>query len=908
MSSLETASKPQPTPASAAASAQSSVLAWVQAAADGIAPVWPIATFIARHPWPELEHLPFADAAVRLHAAQGIRLHPSPTLIQAALDRGELAPHHLLRRLHRWLDRQTLPLPRAQVTRVCQAWLWSFAGQLQTTDLAHAEETLRLAAEALHHGVRLTPAHPWCVPTVSQRIDSYQAEHQNAAAKAKSRAQRLDALSIQWCKLYLDEGQAVWSLPGRHTGLYATWRRLIQEDPALPKVQRRRLADWPTSAAEGLLRALTCLGVSEEERVPYLRAHLLALPGWAGMLLWTAQETKSGMTLLLEYLAVRLALEWALCADHLPLAPMSPAHPGAAASSPALDREQQQMARLLDIWFRYGGVTPQAWRHLTPAAQQTCLTWLQRFLETERWILWLEAWEDTYADTLRQAIKQARSSSQADGVSAEPPQAQLLFCIDVRSADFRRHLEAMGPFATYGCAGFFNLPIRTRALDSAHTHPSCPAIVQPLAEVPETLSATVHPGVHRSYRQRRNGLRLPGELFKKVKQHWLASLALPELSGPWLGLHTLLRTLLPAANRWWLRLKEAAERTPPTALAVRYDASAPSVSGLPLGLTLEQMADMAGGLLRSLGINTFAPLVVVCGHEAQTVNNPHAAALDCGACGGAAGRFNARAFAAICNLPEVRAQLARTGLCIPPETVFVAAEHITTTDELRWLEVPPLSPAALTALNVLEQVLPQVQRALSTERVTERIRRATDWSEVRPEWGLAGNAAFIVGRRQLTAHVPLAGRVFLHSYDWRFDPNGDLLAAIVAGPVTVAQWINLQYLASTVAPHLHGSGNKTTQTVTCGRGVMQGNGSDLLAGLPWQSVALADDTLYHRPLRLLVVLEAPADAVAALLQRDAAFRQKVENGWLHLASIDPISGAWHSWDGAQLARPVASVG
>jgi len=124
---------------------------------------------------------------------------------------------------------------------------------------------------------------------------------------------------------------------------------------------------------------------------------------------------------------------------------------------------------------------------------------------------------------------------------------------------------------------------------------------------------------------------------------------------------------------------------------------------------------------------------------------------------------------------------------------------------------------------------------------------------VRPEWGLAGCAAFIIAPRERTRGFDLAGRSFLHSYDWHQDEDFSVLALIMTAPMIVASWINLQYYASTVDNRFFGSGNKALHNVVGILGVLEGNGGDLRVGLPWQSVHDGEKYV-HEPLRLTVLI------------------------------------------------------
>ena len=177
-------------------------------------------------------------------------------------------------------------------------------------------------------------------------------------------------------------------------------------------------------------------------------------------------------------------------------------------------------------------------------------------------------------------------------------------------------------------------------------------------------------------------------------------------------------------------------------------------------------------------------------------------------------------------------------------------------------------------------------------------RRSRDWSEVRPEWGLAGNAAFIVAPRSRTAGLDLGGRAFMHSYDHRQDGDLKVLELIMTAPMVVTNWINLQYYASAVDNRAFGSGNKVIHNVVGQLGVYLGNGGDLMTGLPWQSVH--DGNQYqHEPMRLLVVIEAPRDAVGQIIDRHPTVRDLVTNGWMSLVALDnehffrwTAEGAW----------------
>lgn len=460
--------------------------------------------------------------------------------------------------------------------------------------------------------------------------------------------------------------------------------------------------------------------------------------------------------------------------------------------------------------------------------------------------------------------------------AAARPALQAVFCIDVRSEVFRRALERVAPDAeTLGFAGFFGLPLAYRPQGSDLAEAHLPVLLAPSLSARDrtTDDAEAHARI----------VARTARAWGRFRQAAVSSFAFVEAAGPLYGAKLLQGALGRAKT--------------PTATAAPH---------LSVPMDPAEKGAMATGVLRAMGlVGGQARVVLLVGHGASVTNNPHESAYHCGACGGRSGEVSARVLAGLLNDPDTRAALPAHGIALPDDTLFVAALHDTTTDRVTLFaddapagHAPDL--ARTTDWLAAAGALTRAERAQRLPGATPATiaARATDWAETRPEWGLAGCAAFIAAPRATTRGLDLGGRVFLHSYDRALDPDFKVLELVLTAPVVVASWISLQYYGSTVAAPLFGGGNKLIHNVTGGIGVVEGNGGRLRAGLPWQAVH--DGTRpVHDPLRLTVMLDAPTSAVDAVLARHPQVAALFDNGWLHLLTLEGgrIDGRYHPRNG-----------
>ncbi len=652
----------------------------------------------------------------------------------------------------------------------------------------------------------------------------------------KNKNHDLDRIMAKWLAAFMDEGLAEWEMPNKKDGFYGAWRTLAKYDGEIGIKDSREIPKTSSEALTGILK-----DYSTEACVDIFTHHLASLSGWTGYINYRS-ESNSPWQLqypinLEDYLGVRLWI-----AQHLKL--------------------------------------PITTNNDTAQTDET--------LEKLQYI-WLKAWESSWQNQLINTIMEAPTTTEPTPKEPLAPDAQLVFCIDTRSELIRRHVESKGNYETFGYAGFFGIAMDYEDLDNGLTRKSCPPIVDSAYKVSE-MPQTDKKEKLLAY-EKKNEVSKFGEYFlKRMKNMLPSAFGYVEGSGVYYGLSLLARTLVPGHL---YSLKQKNTSSPESYCHPTINSVHPQTDH-NLQIPLDEKVAIVKSAFDLTGWKQFAPLVLFVGHGSHTANNPFGSSLDCGACAASPGRHNARMLAKLANMPEVRkALLERHEMTIPDTTIFIGAEHNTTTDEIVIFdsEVPD------THHRQLEDVKADLLRAQETatkdrldnahNSVSLAKTKANDWGETRPEWGLAKNAGFIVAPRKLTKNTNLNSRCFLHSYDWEMDVSGKALEGIMQGPMVVTQWINNHYYFSTVDNTTFGGGSKITHNVTGKFGVVQGNGGDLKMGLPLQSLRSSDHEMYHQPLRLSVLIHAPLSRVSEIISRNENLKTLLDNEWIYLMVQDP---------------------
>ncbi len=647
-----------------------------------------------------------------------------------------------------------------------------------------------------------------------------------------------------WAGAYFDEGQASWRSPWRDLSPYAAWREeaLIDRTPEVMGLKgfRAAVSRLPEQAADTIVEAANRLTIPSEARRAYFHRLLATIAGWAGYARgrgWVSELRGGAPAMVMEMLAVRIAWD-AVLQDRL--------------HSNAIDAQWREACAAMAAGRDAFG-----------------LPLLDQILQL--------AYEIGYRAPVITALARQAQNAQTSAQAPARPAAQAVFCIDVRSERYRRALERVNPdIATIGFAGFFGAAIEVAPTDCASGHAQCPVLLEPQFVVSEQRHADGRAAADQANRRTK-------ALWKNFATAAVSSFAFVEAAGlAFAG--ALARSAAKAVGA-------------PKPGAARLSITPDRQGARDIGLAAADRLAVAENALAGMTLTeNLARLVVLVGHGAATTNNPHAAGLDCGACGGHSGEANARVAAMILNDPEVRAGLAAKGKPAPEDTVFLAGVHDTTSDAVTLLDLDAVPASHAADLAQLQADLAEASRHVRRERaptlglsgaggVDARIaERGRDWSQVRPEWGLAGCAAFIAAPRARTEGVDLGGRSFLHSYDWRRDTDESILELIMTAPLVVASWISLQYYGSTVDNAVFGSGDKTLHNVVGGVGVLEGNAGDLRVGLPLQSIH-DGERFMHEPVRLTALIEAPVEAMNRVLEKHENVRALFDNSWLHLIAI-----------------------
>lgn len=670
----------------------------------------------------------------------------------------------------------------------------------------------------------------------------------------------------QWAASYFDKGQAAWSASFKEDDIYLSWKQEAVIDRSIDVLGfpqfRKNIAALPSEVDELLSLASSFLELPDSEATTlYFQRLLRTINGWSSFIAyldWEDQLKNLETTKLREFLAVLLSWEVALYQT-----------------------------------IGYDSIRPN-WHHTLNK-----LTNKEKFqdvtAESNAEFILQKALDLSAQELLINKLSDKKTSI----ANNQKLKAQAVFCIDVRSEVFRRNLEKDGGFQTLGFAGFFGFPIEFLQAAAEKADAQCPVLLHPSYTIKEEYNNKLGTDLISNKRMDRNQVKKTLKAFKS------GAVSCFSFVSP-VGLSFLPKLVSDSMN-----LTRTVDH--PRHIGVdKYLRSTSTVSvnsenneSINYGIPFADQVTLAKNALIGMSLTKdFAPYVMFVGHGSSSVNNPHASGYDCGACGGHTGEANAKVAAKILNDPAIRTGLKNEGIEIPDSTTFLACLHDTTTDEVTIFESEFANDLNVSEIADIKNSLRMAGMLCRSERSSrmginghvdkEIMKRSKDWAQVRPEWGLAGCSSFIIAPRELTKNIDLGGRSFLHSYSWKQDTDFNVLEQIMTAPMVVTSWINLQYYASAVDNQNLGAGNKTLHNVTGGLGVIEGSSGDLRVGLPWQSVHDGQE-YQHNSVKLTVVINAPTEAISAVLHKHPSIKDLFDNDWIYLMAMDDNGAISHRY-------------
>ncbi|MBN3521074.1 DUF2309 domain-containing protein [Algoriphagus lutimaris] len=664
----------------------------------------------------------------------------------------------------------------------------------------------------------------------------------------------------QWAASYFDKGQAIWIAADQQVSIFKAWKTEAQLDktPDLSGLTnfRKIIQSFPDHPIQAAQKAIEILGIPADQTSFYFHRLLLKQGGWAAhvaRLDWDKQLAGEKDGMIVEFLAVLICWEAALL-------------------------KSLKGFEIVPLWEDLKDQWIGSEEDLEVNKQLTENLILQEAFDLA---------------TQRRLIEKFKNIQGGNKSKKEQPKAQAVFCIDVRSEVFRRNLELVDQsIETLGFAGFFGFPINYIPLGHQSGEAQCPVLLKTGPTIEEQIP---DPEIHEKAVKDRILSHQIGNVWKSFKSGAVTCFSFVSPMGI-----SYLPKIFTDSFRWTRPVphpdKQGISSSILKSKTVQLEPHYYEADSA--GIPLDQQIQMAKNALKAMSLtDDFGKFVMIVGHGSSTVNNPHATGYDCGACGGHTGEANAKVAAAVLNNREVRTGLLQENIFIPVQTIFLACLHDTTTDEVTIFNEQVVPSERAQELEDLKNSLKNAGKASRTERALRMssqknssvekmiFAKSKDWSETRPEWGLAGCSTFVVANREKTKNLDLEGKSFLQSYDWKKDQGFSILELIMTAPMVVTSWINLQYYGSTVDNKHHGSGNKTLHNVTAGLGVLEGFSGDLRVGLPLQ--AIHDGENYqHEPNRLQVIIHAPLEAINGILEKHPSVKNLCDNEWIFLMAMD----------------------